>query len=77
MEEDHTPIYLLLQQYSENLLPNLYMLNFIACKPDLPPPSFHDAIILTCVLTYEIELPPYGKKLFLIYWMTNILQSLI
>ena len=50
----HNPGYLLLQQDPESLTHNSYLLNLI----DLTSTQFYD----TKNLSYEIELPPYGKK---------------
>ena len=51
--------YLLLKQYPENILHNSDLLNFIPYELDLTYPPFCD----TTILTYGIELPPYGKKI--------------
>ena len=72
IEDKHTPGYLLLQQYIESLLHNQELLNFIPCELDLISTTFFDISIIT----YEIELPPAGNKLVLIYWTMNILHPL-
>ena len=59
IKDNHTPVYLLLQQYPESLLHNLDLLNFIPFEPDLTSTLFCD----TTIITYEIELPPSGKKI--------------
>ena len=42
----------------ESLLYNSELLNLIPCELYFTPTPFHD----TKILTYEIELPPYGNK---------------
>ena len=54
----HTPVSLLLQQDPEILINNSGLLNFIPRELDLTYTPFSDTIIIT----YEIDLPPSGKK---------------
>ena len=58
IEDTHIPSSLLLKQHPKNHVHNSDLLNFISCELDLTSTSFRDKIILT----YEIELPPSGKK---------------
>ena len=67
----HTPGSLILHQYPESLIHNSDLLNLIQCELYLTYTPFCD----TNVFIYEIELPPSGKKIRLIYWMMKILQS--
>ena len=59
IEYKQTPGYLLLQQDTEIILHNLDLLNLILCELDIKSTPFCDATIIT----YEIELPPDGKKI--------------
>ena len=68
-----TPGYLLLQQYPEGIIHNSYLLNFIPCELDFTSNPFSDKKILT----HDIDLPPSRNKIFLIYWMMNILQYIL
>ena len=58
IEENHTPGSLLLQQDPESHFHNSDLLNLIPCEIDIISTTFCD----TTILTYEIELPPSGKK---------------
>ena len=59
IEDNHTPGYLLLQQDLESFIHNSELLNLIPCELDIKSTLFCD----TTILTYEIELPPSGKKI--------------
>ena len=71
IEDKHTIVYLLLQQYPGIILHHSYLLNLIPFKLDLTSIPFHD----TTILTYDIKSPSAGNKLVLIYWKMNILQA--
>ena len=72
IEDNHTTVSLLIQQYTESHIHNSDLLNLIPCKLDITSTPFRDETIIT----YDIDLPPSGKKLVIIYWMMNILQYL-
>ena len=59
IEDNNTTGYLLLQQYPEILLHNSDIINLIPCELDLTSTPFS----YITILTYEIELPPSGKKI--------------
>ena len=59
IEDNHTPGYLLLQQDPEIILHYSDPLNLIPCELNITPTTFRD----TKIITYEIELPPSGKKI--------------
>ena len=58
IEYNNTPGYFLLQQYPEINVHNSDLINLIPNELDLTSNPFYD----TTILTYEIELPPSGKK---------------
>ena len=58
IEDKHLTGSLLIQQDPEIYVQNSDPLNFIPCGLDLPSTPFCD----TKIITYEIDLPPYGKK---------------
>ena len=58
IEDKHVPGYLLPWKYPESLIRNLDLLTLILCELDLTSTPFSD----TTMITYEIELPPCGKK---------------
>ena len=58
IEDNQTPGYLLLRQDTESHIHHYELLNLIPCKLDLTSPPFSD----TTIITYDIELPPSGKK---------------
>ena len=58
IEEKHTPDYLLLRKDPESHIHDSDLLNLITCKLDLTPTPFSD----TTIITYDIYLPPSGKK---------------
>ena len=58
IEYNHNTGSLLLRKYPESLICNLDILKLILCELDLTSTTFSD----TTVITYEIELPPSGKK---------------
>ena len=47
MEDKHTPVYLLLQQYPESIICKLDLLNFISCELNIKSTQFCDTTILT------------------------------
>ena len=59
IEAKHAPGYLLLKQDPESHIIHSDLLNLITCELDLTSTPFCD----TEILTYEIELPPSGKKI--------------
>ena len=59
IEDKHTPVPLLLWQDPESRIYYLDLCNLIPCKIDLTSTPFTDETIIT----YNIELPPYGKKI--------------
>ena len=59
IEDNHTPGYLLLQQYLESVISNLDLLNLIPCELDIIPTPFSN----TKILTYKIDLPSSGNKI--------------
>ena len=61
IEYNHTPVYLILQQDPESIIYTSYLLNLIPCELDLT----YNPLCDTTILTYEIELPPYRKKMCL------------
>ena len=71
IEDKHNKGSLLIRQDPGSRVPCSYLLNLIPCELGLKSIPF----FYTKILTYEIELPPSGKKLVLIYWMMKILQS--
>ena len=71
IEDKHNPGSLLLWQDPESHIYYSDLLNLIPCELDITSTPFSD----TTVITYEIELPPSGKKVGLIYWVMNTLQS--
>ena len=58
IEDEHTPSYLLLWQYPEGHIHDSDLLNLIPFELDLTSTPFSD----TTIITYEIQLPPSGKK---------------
>ena len=56
--DKHTPGSLLLRKYPEDNIHDSYLLNLIPCELDLTSTPFSD----TRIITYDIELPPSGKK---------------
>ena len=58
IEDNLTPGYLLLQQDPESNVHHSDLFTLIPCEIDLASTPFCDATIIT----YEIELPPYGNK---------------
>ena len=58
IEYKHTPISLKIQKYPESCIHNSDLFNLIPCVIDITYTIFSD----TTVITYEIELPPSGKK---------------
>ena len=58
IEDNHTPGSLLLWQYPESSIHKSDLLNLISCELDLTSTPFHDKTMIT----YEIELPPSGRK---------------
>ena len=58
IEDTHTTVSLLLQQYYESIIHNSDLLNLIPCEIDIKSTPFFDITILT----YEIDLPPSVKK---------------
>ena len=58
IEDKHTPCSLILWQDPESHIHNSDRLNFITCELDLTSTPFSD----TKIITYEIKLPPSGKK---------------
>ena len=59
IENKHNPGFLLLQQDPESIIHNLDLFNLITCEIDLTATPFSN----TTILTYDIELPPYVKKI--------------
>ena len=59
IEDKHTPGSLVLQQYPKNHVHNSDLLNLIPFELDITYNPFSN----TKILTYEIELPPDGKKI--------------
>ena len=59
IEDNHTPGSLLLWQDPGSFIHNSDLLNLIPCELDLVSTPFRD----TKILTYEIDLPPSGKKI--------------
>ena len=59
MEDKHPTGSLIIQQYPGSLLHNYYLTNLIACELDIISTEYYD----TNILTYEIDLPPSGKKI--------------
>ena len=59
IEDKHTPGSLLLRKYPEGHIHDSDLLNLITCELDFKSTPFSDEKIIT----YEIELPPYGKKI--------------
>ena len=59
IEDKHIPYYLLLQQDPESIIHNSDLLKFILRELDLTSTQLCD----TTILTYEIELPPDGRKI--------------
>ena len=57
--DKHTPCSLLLKQDHEGHINNSDLLNLISFELDLTSTQFFD----TTIITYEIELPPSGKKI--------------
>ena len=57
--DNNIQVSLLLKQYSETIIHNSYLLNLISCEPDLKSTQLSN----TTILTFEIELPPSGKKI--------------
>ena len=55
-EDKHTPGYLPLQEYPEGILHIYYLRKYIPCELDITYSQFFDT-------TYDIELPPSGKKI--------------
>ena len=62
IEDNHTPGYLILCQYPEGRIHESDLLNLIPCELDLTSTPFSD----TTIMTYEIELPPSGNKVYFI-----------
>ena len=58
IEDKHTTHSLPLQKYTEIHVHNSYLLNLIAYELD----TTSTPLIDTTIITYEIELPPSGKK---------------
>ena len=58
IEDKHTPDYLLLCKYPEGHIHESDLLNLIPCGIYLASTPFSD----TEIITYKIELPPYGKR---------------
>ena len=58
IEDNHTPGSLFLRQYPESHIHDSDLLNLIPCELDLVSTPFCD----TTILTYKIELHPYGKR---------------
>ena len=73
IEYNHTPSYLLLQQYPKNILHHSYLLNFIPCELYITSTPFCD----TTIITYEIDLPQVGKKIGFNLLDDYILQPMI
>ena len=59
IEDKHTPGSLLLQQDPEGHIHNSDLLNMIPCKPDIASTQLR----YETIITYDIELPPSGKKI--------------
>ena len=57
-EDKHTPGSLPLQQYTVSIIHDSDPLNLIPCELDLTSTTFSN----TNIITYEIDLPPSGKK---------------
>ena len=59
IEYNHTPGYLLIQQYTESRIRNSDLLNSFPCELYIISTPFY----YTTTLTYDIDLPTYGKKI--------------
>ena len=59
IEDKRTPGYLIIRQDPETHIHNPDLLNLIPCEIYLTSTPFRD----TKILTYEIDLPPSGKKI--------------
>ena len=59
IEYNHTPCYLLIQQYPASIIHNSEPIMLIPYKLDLTYAPFSN----TTIVTYEIELPPDGKRI--------------
>ena len=59
IEENHSSVYLLLQQYPEGFIHNLDIFNFLPFEPDITYTTF----CVATITTYELELPPSGNKI--------------
>ena len=73
IENNKTPGSLLIQQDLESIIHNSDFLNFITYEIDLTSNPFSNATILK----YDIELPPYGKKIGLRQSVSGIIHTLL
>ena len=80
IEDNHTLGYSPLKKYSESIIHGSELLNFIPCELDITSTPF----CVTTIITYEIELPPSGKKVgfnllddedFTIFYITDTILS--